>query len=523
MQYSIIGLIFYLAALGILAYYGYKKTKNAKDYLLAGSGIHPLVMALSYGATFVSTSAIVGFGGAAGQFGLSLLWLTVLCIGVGVLLAFIVYGKKTRELGRELDAYTLPELFGKKFNSKFLWGYSSLIIMLFMPIYAGAVIKGMVDFVSAYFSWNVDLVLLAVTVLSVLYVITGGLKGIMFADAFQGGLMFLGMAFLLVYTYSMLGGVVGAHKELSELIQNPAVIEQTAKISAGGFRGFSSMPAFATPIWWNIVTTLVAGVGIGVLAQPQLIVRFMTVKSGRELNRATLAGGIFICMMTGTAFTVGALSNLKFFGDTGKIAIVAAGANDSIIPLFIKNYLPAWFSGLFIIIMLAASVSTISALSHTIGTSFGRDFMKHTLKNTQSTISLTRIGIIVGIIASAILTYLSGKLDGGMAIIAQGTSMFYGLCAAAFLPTYSVALYVKDFKKSSAISSMVAGSSISIFWSFFVNTKSASALLLCNLLFGKASILAGTPLQTLAMADALVIALPLSVLTAVVAQNLRKQ
>ncbi len=515
MIYSVLGLIFYVACIGTLAFVGFKKTKSKSDYLLAGKGVHPVVMALSYGATFVSTSAIVGFGGAAGQFGLSLLWLTVLTILVGVFIAFVVYGKKTREIGHKLDAYTLPELLAKRYNSKFLQGYSSLIVVLFMPIYASAVIKGMVDFVAAYFSLNADLVLLIISVFIILYVLTGGLKGIMYADAFQGGLMFLGMGFLLIYSYKLLGGFFNAHSALSELNNIPEVAAQTQKISAIGFQGWSSMPAFGSPIWWNVVTTLVAGVGIGVLAQPQLAVRFMTVKSGKELNRATLSGGIFIFMMTGTAFLIGALSNVKFFEDSGKIAIGAAGANDSIIPLFIKSYLPEWFSGLFIIIMLAASISTASALAHTIGTSFGRDFMKNTLASKISTISATRIGIAMGIALSAALAYMSSRLDVSMAIIAQGTSLFYGLCAASFLPTYTAALYSKTFSKQAAIASMVCGSATSIIWSFFINEKSATAMQLCKLIFGKNSIVADTSISFLRMADALVIALPVSILVAV--------
>jgi SSS family solute:Na+ symporter len=103
------------------------------------------------------------------------------------------------------------------------------------------------------------------------------------------------------------------------------------------------MPAAGTPVWWNLVTTLIAGVGIGVLAQPQLSVKFMTVRSGRALNRAVLSGGIFILFMTGVAFTVGALSNVAFYDSTGQIAIKAAGANDSIIPTYIKTFLPGWF------------------------------------------------------------------------------------------------------------------------------------------------------------------------------------
>ena len=122
----------------------------------------------------------------------------------------------------------------------------------------------------------------------------GGIKGVMYTDAFQGFVMFVGMTFLIVFTYSKLGGITAAHQKLTEIYNNPAVKEQTAALMKNGFAGWTSMPRFGSPIWWNLVTTIVMGVGIGVLAQPQLAVRFMTVKSGRELNRAVVSGGIFI-------------------------------------------------------------------------------------------------------------------------------------------------------------------------------------------------------------------------------------
>jgi SSS family solute:Na+ symporter len=116
MTNAVISLSVYVIIMAALAYVGYKRTKSTSDYLLAGKQIHPLIMALSYGATFISTSAIVGFGGAAGQFGMSLLWLTALNIIVGVFIAFVFFGKKTREIGHRLGTNTMPEFFARRFN-----------------------------------------------------------------------------------------------------------------------------------------------------------------------------------------------------------------------------------------------------------------------------------------------------------------------------------------------------------------------------------------------------------------------
>ncbi|PKM72020.1 MAG: sodium:solute symporter [Firmicutes bacterium HGW-Firmicutes-16] len=517
MIYIIVSLIVYVLVLSLFSYIGFKKTKTTSDYLLAGRDMHPIVMALSYGATFISTSAIVGFGGAAGQFGMGLLWLTVFNIFVGVLIAFVVFGKKTREIGYKLGSNTMPELFARRFNSKFIQGYAGILIFLFMPVYASAVLKGIVDFVSNYTGAGFDVVLIIVGVLVAVFVIMGGLKGIMYADAFQGAIMFAGMAFLIIYTYSMLGGVTRAHTALSELITKPGITEQVEKLIKGGFTGWTTMPKGGTPVWWNIVTTLVAGVGIGVLAQPQLSVKFMTVKSGRELNRAVLSGGIFILFMTGVAFTVGALSNVAFYNTTGQVSIIAAGSNDGIIPIFIKTFLPEWFGGVFLVVLMAAGISTLSALIHTMGTALGSDFLKQSLKLKADTIPLTRIAMMIGLIISMLLTWLSSKLDVSMAIIAIGTSMFYGLCAAAFLPTYIAALYIKKFPKKAAIASILTGSATSLLWLFFVQEKTSGSLQICKLIFGTTSIVRDTPLSTLSMVDAIVVSLPLSIIAALIA------
>ena len=154
------------------------------------------------------------------------------------------------------------------------------------------------------------------TIIIAAYVIKGGLLSVMYVDAMQAILMLLGMGFLLVYTYSMLGGIVEAHQALTDManLVPPA-------LAAQGHKGWTSMPAFGSPIWWTMISTIIMGVGIGVLAQPQLAVRFMTVKDDRSLKRAVAMGGPFLLMMTGVAYVVGALSNVYFYRTAGMIAV----------------------------------------------------------------------------------------------------------------------------------------------------------------------------------------------------------
>ncbi len=509
--YSIIVVIVFLLITIFLGYLGYKNTKSSQDFLLAGRKTHPLIMALSYGATFISTSAIVGFGGLAANMGMGLLWLTFFNVFIGIFIAFVLFGKRTRRIGHRLDAHTFPELLGKRFESRFIQGFAAALIFLFMPIYAASVIKGGANFVQTYFGIPYSISLLAFVLIVAAYVWMGGIKAVMYTDAFQACIMFVAMMVLLITAYVNLGGITAAHQKLTELFSNPAIQEDIAKSVSSGFQGWTSMPKGGSPMWWSLVSTIVLGVGIGVLAQPQLVVRFMTVKSDRELNRAVFSGGIFIFAMTGVAFVVGALSNVLLFEKTGKIAIMAAGkVNDNIIPLFIKSFLPEWFAAIFLVSMLAAAMSTLSSQFHTMGTAAGRDLYEKSFGKKGNTLTITKTATLVVIVLSTAIAWSSNGLPVADGIIAKFTTMFFELTTAAFLPVYAGALYFKSLPKAAAKWGMISGSAAWFVWTFFIHSN-ASYMQICKLLTGKTSIVLGTSLEKLSMVGTTFIALPVAI------------
>jgi SSS family solute:Na+ symporter len=491
----------YLALVIGLGYYGYKKTREHEDYLVAGRKIHPAVLALSYGATFISTSAIIGFGGFAAYLGMGIIWLTVLNVGVGILLAFVVFGKKTRESGHRLGAVTFPDLMGKQYNSRFMQGASSAIIIIGMPLYTAAILIGGGRFIETTLSIPYDTALIGFAVIVAAYVILGGLIAVMYTDALQGTIMLVGMTILLVLTYVHLGGVEAAHSALSALST-----QVPASLAGGGHTGWASMPTLGSPIWLTLITSLVLGVGIGVLAQPQLIVRFMTVRDSRAIHRAVAIGGPFILMMTGVAFTVGALTNVYFMKTQGQLALAAAGGNiDSIIPTYINASMPDLFIIIFMLALLAAAMSTLSSLFHTMGTSVGYDLWS-VVRNEKGSLKITQVGTMVMIVVSVIIAY---SLPGS--IIARATVMFMGLCASAFLPAYTHGLYSSRPSTRAAIASLGVGAVSWFLWTAFVHMKESQPLGLSALLFGQDAILP-MPWQVV---DPLIVALPLSVLALV--------
>ncbi len=503
MDFTLIAIvIIYLFIIASLAYFGYKGTKSASDYLLAGRDTHPYIMAISYGATFISTSAIVGFGGVAAIFGMGLLWLTALNILVGIFIAFVFFGKRTRRMGLNIKAHTFPEFLGNRFQSPFLQGAGGALIFISMPLYASVVLMGGAKFMMPVLGIPYDTALFTLTAIVTVYVIMGGLKGVMYTDAFQGSIMFVGMSILLVATYAKLGGPITAHQQLTDM--GAIAIDTWGKV---GHTGWTAFPTFGSNFWYVLVTTLIMGVGFGVLAQPQLIVRFMTVKSDKELHRAVLVGGIFILLMTGVAFIVGALSNVYFMQhpDYQTIAIKAAKSVDNIIPLYISEAMPSWFTALFMVTLLSAAMSTLSSQFHAMGTSIGRDIYEKTIGGRGKSILITQLGILVAILLSLFLAWGLPKIyDGATAIIARGTAIFFGLCASSFLPIYIGGLYSRRITRPAAISGFSVGFLTSLFWLLFIHAKESSVLKLCKALSGKDSLVNGTEWANLAVLDPIV-------------------
>lgn len=513
MNAFVLGLIViaYLLVLTYLGFRGYRQTHSEKDFLLAGGNCNPYVMAMSYGATFISSSAMIGFGGMAANFGMGMIWLCFLNMFVGVVLAFIVFGKRTRQRGIVLNAHTFPEFLGASYKSRSIQAIAGTIIFASMPLYAAVVLKSGAVFIEQIFEIDYNVSLFVFTLIIAFYVIAGGLKGVMYTDALQGTIMFVGIFFFLFWTYKTIGmGFTEANRELTSMAD---LVPEHLK--AIGHQGWTAMPKFGSPHWYSLVTSLILGVGIGCLAQPQLVVRFMTVKSDRELNRAIAIGTVFIFIIVGTMYTVGAISNIYFMQTEGKLAMDVVGDIDKVIPYYIKAAMPGWFSAVFMLCVLSAGMSTLSSQFHVMGTSASHDFYA-VLKPARKSSNITnRMGIIISILISYVICYMLSN-----DIIARGTAIFFGVCAAAFLPAYVASLYWKNSTKKGVQWSMVVGILTSLFALLFLHEKESAGLGICQALFGKPALISTYPWPLI---DPMVLSLPLSTIALIVVSLLDKK
>jgi SSS family solute:Na+ symporter len=293
-------------------------------------------------------------------------------------------------------------------------------------------------------------------------------------------------------------------------------------------------------------------------------------------------GGVFILMMTGVAFTVGALSNVYFtqhgpvmngriakmideqkgyaviqlmekdksgvwldiqgkmapvkltgqaVGNTilddkdtpivtgRSISAVYAGNNaGQIIPLYVTSAMPKWFGIIFLLTLLSAAMSTLSSQFHTMGTGIGRDIYEQINPNRSGTTGIIRLGIVIGLVIAVTLGYFAQKSP---IIIARATAIFFGLCASAFLPAFFGGLFFKRMTKAAAIASMFTGFFVTSFWLVFVKAQEAGDIgLVQKFADGKTSILADYP--NWPTVDPLVVALPISIIVAFIVSLVTK-
>ena len=514
--------VIFIAVTLLLGVYGYRQTRdNSEDFLLGRKRTSPLIIALSYGATFLSASAVIGFGGQAAVHGMSLMWLCFLNLFIGLVVAFLVFGKRTRRLGRKLGASTFADFLGKVYGSRFIRVFTAVLIIVMMPIYTAAVLKGGVNSLAVLTGLTefYDYILIGLAIIVGVYVVYGGIIAVMYNDALQAGIMFIGMSVILVVTFLHFGDVGNAIGSLDSLWDQK--IGEAGLGVLEGFNGWTNTPEFGSKEWMTVFSTFVMGVGIGALTQPQLAVRYMSAKSDRDLDKSLVIGSIFMLVIVGTAYTVGPLSNV-FFNDAHGLTsfqyLTSLGlGTDFIIPQYILELFHGTtfgdvFISLFLLSLVCAAISTISALMHTIGAAGGYDLYSVFSKKAagdQSSVRTTRIVIVVMMILVVVYCYVMPK-----DIIAKATSIFMGMTACALLPTYFQALYSKKPSRVAAVWSMVVGTVSYLVLALFFNTGLSIFMPICKMITGQAVLF---PDSIIAYVDPILIALPLSIITMVVA------
>jgi Na+/pantothenate symporter len=277
---------------------------------------------------------------------MGLLWLTMLNIFAGIFIAFVVFGRPTRRIGAELDAHTFPELLGRRFNSRFIQGFSGGTIAVLMPLYAAAVLIGGARFVEVQLKLDYQVAVFVFAVVVACYVFFGGLKGVIYTDALQGSLMFVGMAVLLVALgLAGVDGLAGSTAPLADAIEKTNVQIGIYIISIG-----------ALVATFGVFLTDMLGVSrmLFAMASNEWLPRWLTAihPTYKTPHRAILLTGALVAILAATMplhslVEAGSFGLLVFYGITNLSAYKLSPA--------LRRYHRAW-SGLGAILCLALAL-----------------------------------------------------------------------------------------------------------------------------------------------------------------------
>lgn len=432
MLISIIFLSVFLAVMIGIGIWGMKKTVNLGDFFLGGRSVGPWVTAFAYGTTYFSAVLFIGFAGKFGWgFGFKSLWISLGNVLIGTTLAWIVLGKRTRRMTQNLDVMTMPEFFQERFGGRYLKIFSAIIIFVFLIPYCASVFKGLGHLFEINFHISFDIALLGMIVVTGIYLVLGGYFAITLSDFIQGIIMVFGSIAMFIVFVKLGGGF-------------------SETISAVNMKYAQHIPVDKRPDVLTIAS-IVFMTSFGAWGMPQMIQKFYAIKNEKVIPRAAVATTIFSTIIVFVAYFTGATTHIFY----DAVPVVAGKANfDMLIPDLLTQHLPVVLMALILLLVLSASMSTLSSLVLVSSSAIAIDLYKgHVNPNISKKRSLAMMRFLSAIFI--VFSYIIARYQ--FDVIVTLMSLSWGAVAGAFMAPYLYGLYWKKTTRWGAAAGMVAG------------------------------------------------------------------
>ena len=440
-------LIIFFAVTISVGLYCRKHSTDVNGFVLGGRSVGPWLTAFAYGTSYFSAVIFVGYAGQFGwKFGIASTWIGVGNAVLGSLLAWIVLGRRTRLMSNHLNSATMPDFFGRRYLSPALKIAASAIVFVFLIPYTASLYNGLSRlFAMAFPSIDYSTCVIVMAILTGIYVIAGGYMATAINDFIQGVIMLIGICAVIAAVLSKNGGFMGSLNGLAEISA-----EGTAPGAFNSFFGPDPMGLLSVVI----LTSL------GTWGLPQMVQKFYAIKSEKDISKGTIISTIFATVVAGGCYFLGGFGRL--FSD--KLTFLADGSIDggfdAIIPTMLSG-LPDVLIGIVIILVLSASMSTLSSLVLTSSSTLTLDLIKdHLVKdmNEKKQLLIMRILVVLFIVISAFIALNKDKLSA----IADMMGISWGALAGAFLAPFLYGLYWKKATKASVWASFIAGCGIMV-------------------------------------------------------------
>ena len=441
MALKIAMLIVFFAVTIYIGYYCRKRAANVDGFVLGGRKVGPWMSAFAYGTSYFSAVIFIGYAGQFGwKYGISAFWIGLGNVFIGSLLAWYVLGRRTRVMTHHLDAKTMPEFFGKRYQSKALRVVSALIIFVFLIPYTASVYNGLSRLFGMAFGIPYEACIIGMAVITCIYVVWGGYMATALNDTVQGSIMLVSIIAIII---CVLNGQGGFQESLIALAAIPG--PDTASPQMQGV--FASMfgPDLANLLGVVILTSL------GTWGLPQMVQKFYAIESESSIRKGAIVSTAFALVVAGGSYFLGGFGRL--FGDQIAYTTNAAGVTipvyDSIIPSMLST-LPDILIGITVILVLSASMSTLSSLVLTSSSTLTLDVIKAAFKpdmKERGQLFAMRCLLVVFVAISAIIALI--QYNSSVTFIAQLMGISWGALAGAFIAPFLYGLY---WKKTSVAS-----------------------------------------------------------------------
>lgn len=434
-------LIFIGVVVGV-GIYARQHAKSVDGFILGGRNVGPWLSAFAFGTSYFSAVIFVGYAGQFGwKYGLAAFWIGLGNALLGSLLAWWVMGPRTREITQRLKATTMPEFFGKRYHSKALRVASAAIIFVFLIPYTASVYNGLSRLFGMAFGLPYEWCVIGMAVVTCAYVVLGGYMATVLNDFIQGIVMLIGIVAVVAVVLSGQGGFSEAIVSLSQ-------------IPAEGTQMQGAFVSMFGPDLFNLVGVIIL-TSLGTWGLPQMVSKFYAIKSGPAIKQGAIISTVFALVVAGGSYFLGGFGRL--FGDDIAYAANGTPIYDSIIPTMLSG-LPDILLGIVVVLVLSASMSTLSSLVLTSSSTLTLDLIKGNLvKNMEekSQITMMRVLVVVFVVISAAIALV--QYTSTITFIAQLMSISWGALAGAFLGPLLWGIYSGRISKAAVWASFIVG------------------------------------------------------------------
>ena len=435
------------------------KNKNNEDYFLGGRGLGSWTAALSAQASDMSGWLLMGLPGAIYIAGTGEVWIAIGLL-IGTILNWYFVARRLRKYTIVANnSLTIPSFFENRFRDKtnVLKIVASLIIIIFFAVYtASAFSSGAKLFANVFGNsdnttqmYTIGLTIAAFVIL--LYTLMGGFKAVCYTDFIQGLLMLVAILAVPVIAYI---GLTGEFGNLGSALSAKGVTDSTGYLSLMKDSEGKQISAI------SIISNL--GWALGYFGMPHILIRFMAIKSDKEVKKSRVIAIVWVILSLGAAsllgiFARGYLAN-PLDSTTSETVFIK-----TILQMFDSNFVLIFIGGIFLCGILAAIMSTADSQLLVTASAVSEDMYKGAINKKASEKNALFVGKIA-VIAVAVFAYIIA-LDPNSSVMGLVSNAWAGF-GAAFGPVVLLSLFWKRFNLPGAVAGMATGAALVIFWEY---------------------------------------------------------